>query len=124
MKLNHINLVTLDGVALADFFTNHFGFELVAMRGKNAFAVLSGADGFALNIMKPGKGETVSYPDGFHIGFFVDMPNIVHEKHAELADAGHAPGEVQELTRGGAMSTTFYCHAPGGILVEVSSSAA
>ena len=33
-------------------------------------------------------------------------------------------GEVQELTRGGVKSTTFYCHAPGGILVEVSASEA
>ncbi|WP_244482901.1 MULTISPECIES: hypothetical protein [unclassified Mesorhizobium] len=48
----------------------------------------------------------------------------MHAKQAELADAGLAPGEVQELTRGGVSSTTFYCHAPGGMLIEVSSSLA
>ena len=124
MKLNHANLVTPEVAALAGFFTGHFGFELLAMRGKDAFAVLRGADGFILNLMVPGKGETASYPGGFHIGFFVGKPDIVHAKQAELADAGFASGEVQELTRGGVSSTTFYCHAPGGILIEVSSSPA
>jgi catechol 2,3-dioxygenase-like lactoylglutathione lyase family enzyme len=124
MKLNHANLVTEDVAGLGDFFVNYFGFALIAMRGKEAFAVLAGADGFALNLMKPGKGEAASYPDGFHIGFFVDSPSIVREKQAELADAGLAPGEVQNLTRGGINATTFYCLAPGGILVEVSSSQA
>ncbi|QPC89417.1 VOC family protein [Mesorhizobium sp. INR15] len=122
MKLNHANLVTPEVAGLSGFFVNHFGFELLAMRGKDAFAVMSGTDGFILNLMKPGKNETATYPDGFHIGFFVGSPAIVHEKHAELASASLAPGDVQELTRGGAKSTTFYCHAPGGILVEVSAS--
>lgn len=124
MKLNHANLVTSEVTALAGFFTSHFGFELVAMRGKDAFAILRGADGFALNLMIRGKGEAATYPEGFHVGFFVDSPGLVHRKQAELADAGFGPGEVQELTRGGANSTTFYCSAPGGILVEVSSSQA
>jgi catechol 2,3-dioxygenase-like lactoylglutathione lyase family enzyme len=124
MKLNHANLVTSEVAALAGFFTSHFGFELVAMRGKDAFAILRGADCFALNLMIPGKGEPATYPDGFHVGFFVGKPDIVRAKQAELADAGLAPGEVQELTRGGVNSTTFYCLAPGGILVEVSSSPA
>ena len=124
MKLNHANLVTSEVAALAGFFTSHFGFQLLAMRGKDAFAVLRGADGFALNLMTPGKGEPATYPDGFHVGFFVGKPDVVHAKQAELADAGFAPGEVQELTRGGVSSTTFYCVAPGGILVEVSSSQA
>jgi len=38
--------------------------------------------------------------------------------------AGIAPGEVEDLARGGFKSTTFYCHAPGGILVEVGSAQA
>lgn len=124
MKLNHANLVTDDVAGLCDFLVSHFGFKLVAMRGKDAFAVLAGADGFALNLMKPGKGENAIYPDGFHIGFFVGKPDTVIEKHGELADANLRPGEVQQLARGGVRSTTFYCNAPGGILVEVSSSEA
>jgi catechol 2,3-dioxygenase-like lactoylglutathione lyase family enzyme len=124
MRLNHANLVTSEVAALAGFFTNHFGFTLLDMRGKDAFAILSGSEGFALNLMKPGKGEDATYPDGFHIGFFVDETQLVHAKYAELARAGREPGDVQELTRGGVKSTTFYCNAPGGILVEVSAYAA
>ena len=120
MKLNHLNLVTADVVGLANFFTGHFGFELLAMRGKDGFAILRGADGFALNLMKPGKANAAAYPDNFHVGFFVETPAIVAAKRAELTDAGLEPGDVQELTRGGTRSTTFYCPAPGGILVEVS----
>jgi catechol 2,3-dioxygenase-like lactoylglutathione lyase family enzyme len=122
MKLNHLNLITSEVAALAGFFTSHFGFELVAMRGRQAFAILSGADGFALNLMMPGKGELAAYPDGFHVGFLVDNPDLVHAKQAELTAAGFAPGKVEDLTRGGFNSTTFYCIAPGGILVEVGSS--
>jgi catechol 2,3-dioxygenase-like lactoylglutathione lyase family enzyme len=120
MKLNHANLVTADVAGLSDFFTGHFGFALLDMRGKDAFAVLQGSDGFALNLMKPSKGEEAAYPDGFHVGFFIGNAQMVHAKHAELAGAGREPGDVQELTRGGVKSTTFYCNAPGGILVEVS----
>jgi len=122
MKLNHLNLITSEVAALAGFFTSHFGFELVAMRGRQAFAILRGSDGFALNLMTPGKGETAAYPDGFHIGFFVGKPDLVHAKQTELAEAGFTPSDVQDLTRGGFNSTTFYCTAPGGLLVEVASS--
>ncbi|MCA0279510.1 MAG: VOC family protein [Proteobacteria bacterium] len=121
MKLNHANLTTSDVAALAGFFADHFGFRLDAMRGKDAFAVLTGSDGFALNLMKPARDDG-PYPGGFHVGFFVDSPETVHAKQAELVDAGFATGEVQELTRGGVKSTTFYCNAPGGVLVEVASS--
>lgn len=121
MKLNHANLTTTDVPALSNFFVSHFGFEQLDMRGKDAFAVLRGSDGFVLNLMKPSRGDG-SYPSGFHIGFFVENPDMVRTKQAELAEAGFDAGDVQELTRGGTRSTTFYCNAPGGVLVEVASS--
>jgi catechol 2,3-dioxygenase-like lactoylglutathione lyase family enzyme len=120
MKLNHLSLCTHDVAALADFFTRFFGFELVDMRGKQAFAILRGDDGFALNLMLPAKGGAADYPNGFHAGFLVENAAQVVDKHKELTAAGLAPGEVQELTRGGVATTIFYCNAPGGILVEVS----
>lgn len=119
MKLNHANLCTTDVAGLAAFFTRHFGFELVAMRGKDAFAILRGTDGFALNLMRPGKGGGSDYPDGFHIGFLVDDAEGVHAMHAEMTKAGVGPDAVQNLVRGGAATTVFYCNAPGGLLVEV-----
>jgi catechol 2,3-dioxygenase-like lactoylglutathione lyase family enzyme len=123
MKLNHLNLCTDNVAALADFFTRFFGFELVAMRGKQAFAILRGDDGFALNLMLLAKGGAAEYPNGFHTGFLVDDTEQVVAKHRELTAAGLEPGEVQQLTRGGTATTIFYCVAPGGVLIEVSAQA-
>lgn len=119
MKLNHLNLITDDVAALADFFTRFFGFRLDAMRGKDAFAILTGEDGFSLNLMKPGRGERTGYPGNFHIGFLVRQPAEVDAKHLELGQAGLNVGELQDLTRGGSEAHIFYCHAPSGVLVEV-----
>ena len=124
MKLNHLNLCTENVADLAGFFTRFFGFELVGMRGKDAFAILRGADGFALNLMRSGKGSgPIEYPDGFHVGFLVDGADEVLAKHRQLQEAGIEPGELQKLTRGGTLTTLFYCEAPGGVLVEVSAEA-
>jgi catechol 2,3-dioxygenase-like lactoylglutathione lyase family enzyme len=123
MKLNHINLCTDDVPALSDFFARFFGFELVATRGKEAFAILRGSDGFALNVMRIGKGGAAEYPEGFHVGFLVDQADDVFSKHSELGEAGFEPGELQKLTRGGVATTIFYCEAPGGVLIEVSATA-
>lgn len=123
MRLNHINLCTNDVTALSDFFARFFGFELIAMRGKDAFAIQRGSDGFALNLMRSGKGGPVEYPDGFHIGFLVDTADEVFAKHRELQDGGLEPCELQKLTRGGTPTTILYCEAPGGVLVEVSATA-
>jgi catechol 2,3-dioxygenase-like lactoylglutathione lyase family enzyme len=123
MRLNHANIVTGDVAALAGFLTRHFGFELIAMRGRDAFAILRGEDGFDLNLMKPGKDEPACYPDGWHIGFVVRTGIEVAAKHAELEAAGAVPGAVQRLSRGGAATTTFYCRAPGDLLVEVRANA-
>ncbi len=125
MKLNHLNLCTDDVPALANFFTQFFGFELLAMRGKDAFAILRGSDGFALNLMRNGKDTgAVEYPGGFHVGFLVGTADDVLTKHRQLHEAHLDPGELQKLTRGGTPTTIFYCRAPGGVLVEVSASVA
>ena len=124
MKLNHANLPAPNVPALRDFFVDHFDFTALAAPGGDKFAVLKGEDGFVLNLMyakdihpdDTGGG----YPKNFHIGFFVDTPELVRQKHAALVAAGLRAGEVEELKRGGFSSVTFYCYAPGGVLVEVS----
>jgi catechol 2,3-dioxygenase-like lactoylglutathione lyase family enzyme len=125
MQLNHANLPVHNVPALRDFFTTHFNFTALETRGGDKFAVLKGEDGFILNLMQAKEssaaGADGGYPKNFHIGFFVDTPATVRTQHAALTAAGIAAGEVEELTRGGFSSVTFYCHAPGGILVEVSS---
>lgn len=124
MHLNHANLSTTDVAGLSNFFTGHFGFTLEDMRGRDSFAVLTGSDGFALNIMAAAHGEDAAYPRNFHIGFFLDEPGTVREKHDKLVRNGIETGQIQTLNRGGVVTTTFYCMAPGGILVEVAATGA
>ena len=116
-KLNHANLPVPDVAALRDFFVQHFNFTVLTMRGDNAFAVLRGSDGFILNIMRDTKSN--GFPENFHVGFFLDTPDAVHAKHAQMSTAGLEPGPIEDMTRGGWRSLTFYVHAPNGILVEV-----
>lgn len=118
LRLNHANLPVPDVPALRDFFIRHFDFRLVGTRPSDAFVVLEGADGFRLNLIRTREADP-SYPRDFHVGFLVDDPRVVRDKHAELTAAGIEAGEVEELTRGGESSVTFYCHAPNGILLEV-----
>ena len=118
MQFNHANFVVDDVATTAYFFTKHFAFQSLGEPRDN-FIILGGEGGFVLNLMGPGKGEAVAYPKNFHIGFLVDAAAAVQSKHDELAAAGHAPGEVRELRRGGSVTTTFYCLSPGGFLVEV-----
>jgi catechol 2,3-dioxygenase-like lactoylglutathione lyase family enzyme len=117
MQLKHANLVTPDVAATAEFFQRFFGFEIVDQRG-NALAVMRGEDNFVLTLMKLKKSDPDRYPQTFHIGFYVDSPELVQAKHSELAAAGLSPGEVETTDRGGSVST-FYCTCPGGINVEV-----
>jgi hypothetical protein len=37
----------------------------------------------------------------------------------ELAQAGLSPGKIQLPSRGGSRVTTFYCNAPGGVVIEI-----
>lgn len=123
VRLNHANLAVTDVAALREFFVRHFAFAELGTRGKGAFTVLQGADGFVLSLMRCRSAPPADFQRAFHVGFLVDAPETVRAKHAELATAGRAPGEVEQVARGGLSSTTFYCQAPGGVLVEVSAHA-
>ncbi len=119
MKLNHTNLNTSDAPALVDFFIRFFGFELLGERAGPFIWILRGEDGFILTVMALKPGQPANYPENFHVGFFVGKEEMVRAKHAELTAAGFKPQEVERLKRGGQEVVTFYCRAPGGILVEV-----
>ena len=117
MQFKHANLATPDVSATAEFFQRFFGFEIVDRRGEG-LAVMRDQDNFVLTLMKRKKGDPDRYPQMFHIGFYVESPELVNSKHAELAAAELSPGEVEVTNRQGAV-TTFYCTCPGGIMVEV-----
>jgi catechol 2,3-dioxygenase-like lactoylglutathione lyase family enzyme len=119
VRLNHTNLAVPDVAVLRDFLARHFGFTVLETRGRDAMSVLRDDAGFILTLMKSRAEEATAYPGSFHIGFLVDDPEVVRAKHAELTEAGVAAGPAEEVRRGGQRSFTFYCPAPGGVLVEV-----
>jgi catechol 2,3-dioxygenase-like lactoylglutathione lyase family enzyme len=117
MQFKHTNLATPDVSATAEFFERFFGFEIADRRGEG-LAVMHDKDNFVLTLMKRKKSDPDRYPQMFHIGFYVESPEKVNAKHAELLAAGLCPGEVEITNRQGDV-TTFYCSSPGGITVEV-----
>jgi catechol 2,3-dioxygenase-like lactoylglutathione lyase family enzyme len=119
MICKHLNIATTEVVADTEFFEQFFGFEVRHRGGKNGdgISVLSNDDDFVLAIMK--GAPDIAYPGTFHVGFYVDSPEEVEAKHAELEAGGRKPGKVQHLQRGGNV-TQFYVKAPGDYDVEVS----
>ena len=118
MKLNHLNLTVTDALETGNFLVKHFGFRL--MEGapqSSAFCLVLDDDQFVLTLMRGKRGEPVSYPPNFHIGFCFDQQAKVDEIHRLLREDGI---EVPEpgVFHG---SYTFYFNAPGGVTIEVQS---
>ena len=86
MQFKHTNLATPDVSASAEFFQRFFGFEMADRRGEN-LAVMHDKDGFVLTLMKRKQSDPDRYPQMFHIGFYVESPDLVNAKHAELSAA-------------------------------------
>jgi catechol-2,3-dioxygenase len=122
--LNHINLAVSDVPELTRFFKTCFGFHLAEQRGTGKFAVLLGEDGFALILMHHKNVTSDSYPGLFHIGFLVRSVQEVEQHYARIVAAGFDAPAPAVLDRGGPKTFGFYCHAPGGVTVEISASAA
>jgi catechol-2,3-dioxygenase len=123
-KLNHINLAVSDVPELTRFFEAGFGFRVAEQRGTGKFAVLLGEDGFALILMHDKKVTSDTYPALFHIGFLLASEEEVRQHYARIVDAGFDAPAPAVLERGGDKTFGFYCHAPGGVMVEVSAHAA
>jgi catechol 2,3-dioxygenase-like lactoylglutathione lyase family enzyme len=123
LKLNHVNLTVSDVRGLSDFFERGFGFTVTEQRGNGRFAVLEGMDGFILILMYGKDGAHTSYPALFHLGFLVGEEEQVREVYRRLKEAGYEAPAPEILERGGGPTFGFYCKAPGGILVEVSTPA-
>jgi catechol-2,3-dioxygenase len=117
MQLKHLNLTTSDVSGLAAFFERFFGFKRVLERGSGAFTILRNDEDFVLTLMKAKTHDPVSYPETFHVGFYLDSPAAVHGKHDELAVAGLSPGEMRGDSN--MRGTHFYCTAPGSVVVEI-----
>jgi catechol-2,3-dioxygenase len=119
--LNHTNLTTYDVPALTAFFSSVFNFQVFNERG-GKFAVLRNPEGFVLTLMydksmTPEQG----YPGLFHVGFLQSTPQAVDRVYDVLRASNYEAPKPGKLQRGGPPAYGFYCKAPGGVLVEVSS---
>jgi catechol-2,3-dioxygenase len=112
MKVNHLHLMVPDVPSASSFFEKYF--ELRKLGGNAGLTVLQDDDGFVLTLMKMSARSGKSYPENFHVGFFLPDEARVNEIHARMREDGL---EVAAPTREHAYS--FYVSAPGGILVEV-----
>jgi lactoylglutathione lyase len=112
MKVNHLHLMVPDVRAATGFFEKYF--DLHVQGGNAGLTVLQDDAGFVLTLMKAGVRSGHSYPEQFHVGFFIDDEARVDALHRRMADDGIG---VSAPARAHAYS--FYAHAPGGFLVEV-----
>jgi catechol 2,3-dioxygenase-like lactoylglutathione lyase family enzyme len=117
IQFNHTNLQTPDVPGLRRFFETILGFHALVERGNGAFVVLRGEDGFILTLM---HNQQATYPAQFHVGFIQPSQNEVHRFHAKIREAGFDAPEPAPLTQGGRNAFGFYSHAPGGVMVEIS----
>jgi catechol 2,3-dioxygenase-like lactoylglutathione lyase family enzyme len=121
--LNHLNLAVSDVPELTRFFQSGFGFRLMVERGTGKFCILLGEDGFVLALMHDKNVTPTTYPPMFHVGFLAASIEAVHDHHARLTEAGFDVPAPANLEQGGRNAYGFYCHAPGGVMVEVSAPA-
>ena len=118
MKLNHINLTSVDVPGDRAMFETYFGLNCLALRGQG-LAVLQDEDGMVLvlNDFKRKRGD-FAYPDDsdvHHIGFLQTSREAVDTIHARLvADGWEAPAPREYHG-----AWTFYFKSKGGYFIEV-----
>jgi catechol 2,3-dioxygenase-like lactoylglutathione lyase family enzyme len=119
MQINHLNFPVTDVAQTKSFFEKHFNFTCKEVKGDNMMAILEGEDGFVLTLMSTefNRNGNSTYPDAFHMGFLVDDRDKVRSIWQRLHDDGVVLEQEPHSMRG---VFGFYLHAPGNILVEVS----
>jgi catechol 2,3-dioxygenase-like lactoylglutathione lyase family enzyme len=136
-RLNHINLPNYNVPQLTRFFEIGFGFRVVHQRGAGELdtaklVVLTDPEqpsasrahdpthGFILVLMHDKNVTDITYPAIFHVGFVLDSEQDVRDHYVRLNEAGFNPPAPEIINRGGPKAYGFYCKAPGGVVVEVS----
>jgi catechol 2,3-dioxygenase-like lactoylglutathione lyase family enzyme len=102
MKLNHINLTVQDVPMASTFFQTYFEFKPADSKPNDSLSVLTGTDGFILVLMheRLNQNGSTTYPDAFHIGFYLDHEEAVLAKFQELKTGGiNLPQEPQRIRK-------------------------
>jgi len=132
MHLDHLNLCASDVPGMTRTMVRHFGYT-VLQEGSipdrpgvpnpgNSFSFLLGQDGSYIVITQipAAVGGASCYPAQFHFGLMQDTVEAVHQKHAELLDAGFGPGPISSgFEVLGATWTAFYCPLGDGLEIEI-----
>ena len=116
MKLNHLDLQVSDVPRAAALFEELLGLELQSNRASPAIAIMTDGDGFTL-VLQRRKGESETYPEGFHFGFLVPDVETVVAFQAKARGRALDVSDVIENGRG----VLLYCRTKDGLLFEVSS---
>jgi lactoylglutathione lyase len=115
MRLNHIDIAVNDVSAARAFLETYFDLHSIAERG-HSLAIMRDDAGVIVALSNFGHAKEVTYPKGFHVGFFQNTKERVDEIFERLQADGYAP--MQPKNMHGAW--TFYLTAPGGFLVSAS----
>lgn len=118
MTINHLNLTVKDVSQASLFFQTYLGFQHNSDTPPNdTLAVLNGQDGFLLVLMQERLNENGnhSYPDAFHIGFYLPDKAAVYHTWQQLQDGGvlltQAPKQIRK-------TFGFYFHYDN-IMIEI-----
>ncbi|MBO9205267.1 MULTISPECIES: VOC family protein [Niastella] len=119
MQINHLNFPVTDVAQTKSFFEKHFNFTCREIKGDNMMAILQSEEGFVLTLMSTDfnrNGNSI-YPDAFHMGFLVKDQDEVQSIWQRLHKDGAVLEQKPHNMRG---VFGFYLHAPGNILIEIS----
>jgi catechol 2,3-dioxygenase-like lactoylglutathione lyase family enzyme len=117
MNLNHINLSVPDLAAARAFFETYLDFVCQDGKQNDVLSVLNGADDFILVLMSQqmNREGNHTYPDSFHIGFYLKDEKEVLDKFEQLSAAGLImQQEPQKIRR---VFGFYYLHQ--NILIEI-----
>lgn len=101
MQLNHLNLPVKDVPATRTFFETYFDFRCTDPKLNDSLSVLTGPDNFLLVLMHQrfNDKENHTYPDAFHIGFYLADENAVNAMYQRLQDGGIVLEQAPQLMR-------------------------
>lgn len=119
MQINHLNFPVADVAQTKSFFEKYFDFTCTEIKGNHLMAILHNEEGFVLTLMSPefNRNGDLTYPNAFHLGFLVNNRDEVQTIWHRLHNGGVVLEQEPHTMRG---VFGFYLHAPGNILIEVS----